>query len=545
MNHSKLLRRLIGGFLAVATVSVFTFSGCTTVDDSLGSDLTLENQALKLGQMHFSGLTENGTNYFQSRLYRTDSMNTAILGSGYLGMMGNDTFGVTRASFYTQYITSYTIDEDMFGHMPIFDSAMLYISVSSYGGDTSVVQQYEVYEIIDDSFVSDSADSIFFYNFDVEPYIASEPIFTFKFPDQDNEIYVATSSLRLTETPLTSEFISRLMLENENDEYDYEIYDDDETWVEYFKGLYIRPVDPIASIDNAEQLGAIYQFSLESSGFGFYGRSREEVDPTLIKDTIGMSYVFYSSYADAGNVSINCFEHDYDGSLIDVNEVMTPTTTVDISETSVLRVEGMGGVVSQITFAEEFFEQLDTILEGEHLESGEQYTSLFFNQALFKIYMQEVNGYDPSAIDPFLVTDWMNYMPSSLGLYTDYSYYYIYDEDDEDDYYISLSGVADYLYAYESSYTLDFDGSLNRSWGCYVMNISNHIQTIWNGYLSAKEEAEENNTEIDYDSIAGRTVYLAPRSTSLYSMKFASLQAGDPTLNSAPMQLDITYTMIR
>ncbi|MFI3281243.1 MAG: DUF4270 family protein [Rikenellaceae bacterium] len=538
MNRSNLLRRLCGGISVIATVAIITFSGCTDVDTSLGSNLTLENQAMKLGQMKFSGLEGN---YFESKLYKTDSLNTQGMSYGYFGSMGNDTFGTRSAGFFTQYLVANSLNDDIFGYLPIFDSAVLYITIDSYGGDTSVVQNFEVFELKDNSFITESADSVFFSNFDIEPYIDADPVFTFKFPDQDNGVYTTSSYIKMEETDNTALFIHRLMLETITGDYDEDIYDDDEAWIEEFKGLYIRPVgdlEPITAGNNA----AIFATSLESSGFGFFGRSREEVDHTIIKDTIGMTYIFYSSYADYGNVSINFVENNYDGSLINLDEVLTPYTAdpETIPLTTTLRVEGMGGVVSQITLTEEFFEQLDTILEDEE----EPFTSMFFNQAVLKIYMEGIDDYDVTSVDPYTVTPWMNVMPTSLGLYTRYASYYYEDEDDGETY-TTLTGAADYLYYYESSYTLDFGGSLNRSWGCYVMNIPSQIQSAWNSYLSAKEDAQEAGTEIDLDDVDGRTLYLGPRATDLFSFKYASLQAGDPNENSAPIHLELTYTMLR
>ncbi len=161
--------------------------------------------------------------------------------------------------------------------------------------------------------------------------------------------------------------------------------------------------------------------------------------------------------------------------------------------------------------------------------------------------MQEVGAYgtdplSPPVIDPFVVVDVMDRIPAKLALYTNYSKYNYRDE--KGDYKSTLAGVADYLYNYESSYTLDFDGTLNRSWGCYEFNIPNHIQSIWNNYLNEKAEAEEESRAIDYDNIKGRTIYLAPTASDLFTTQYASLQAGEQS-NAAPMILDMTYTMIR
>ncbi|MFR9503508.1 MAG: DUF4270 family protein [Rikenellaceae bacterium] len=538
MNRSNLLRRLIGGISVVAIVAIITFSGCTNVDNTLGNNLTLDEQSLKLGQLSFGGFDGN---FFESRLYKTDSIKSSGLSYGYFGAMGNDTFGTRSAAFFSQYVPGNALEDDIFGYMPIFDSAVLYITIEGYSGDTSIKQQFEVFEITDNSFITESADSVFFPNLDLSDYIADQPVFTFTFPDADNGIYVSTTYIKMDETPYTTAFMDRLMLITETDEYDEDIYTDEEEWVNEFKGLYIRPVAALEPITSGTP-GAIFSTTLETSGFGFYGRNREEVDHTLIQDTIGMTYYFYSSYAEYGNIAASMFEHNYDGSLINLDDVKTPETTGDVPLTSTLRVEGMAGIVSEITLTKEFFDLLDTILETEEAENGEIFESLFFNQAKLKIYMYGVDGYDPADINPFTVTPWMNVMPTSLGLYTNYADYY-YEEDDVT--YTMLAGVADYLYAYESSYTLDFGGSMNRSWGCYVMNISSQIQSVWNNYLIAKEEAEEDGTEIDYDDISGCKVYLAPIASNLFTYRYASLQAGDATENSAPIYLDLTYTMIR
>ncbi len=558
MNRSNLLRRLIGAVSVVVIMTTITFSGCTYIDDTVGSDLTLDDQSLKIGQLNID--CREG-NYYEARLYKTDSMATSGLSYGYLGRMGNDTFGTRSASFFTQFLPYWPFDEDddefdednPFGYMPIFDSIVINLAPSGYYGDTTIVQKYEVYEIIDNSFLYNSVDSVFFPNFDIDPYLASEPVFTFSYPDYRNGIYVATSSITMETTDLSKDFIDRLWLTSLGDDYTYEFYEEYEEWLDVFKGLYIRPageLEPITAGDPA----ALFACDVASGGFAIYGRTREESDPTLIKDTITQAYYFYLYNDDeVGNQTITKFEHNYEGSLINIDDVLTPEKSADqVPLTSTIRVEGMAGVVTQLTFTEEFFEQLDTILDAEEAETGEVYTSLFFNQAKMKIYMQEVDSYDYTTIDPYLVTPWMNVMPTSLGMYTKYSYYLVdengevfTDEIGEDSYYTTLTGIMDYIYAYESSYTLDYGGELNRSWGCYVMNVSAHVQTCWNYYLEAKEEAEENGTEINWDDVPDRVFYLAPVASDLNSFKYVSLQAGDGEVNSAPIYLELTYTMIR
>lgn len=539
-------RRIASTIIAVAIVSSTFFIGCTKVDTSLGGDFTPADQGMKLGQKSLYSSDTEGNRFFQTRLYHTDSIQSSNLKVGYMGTMQNDTFGMRTASFYSQYIPANLLNSEQyegFGYRPIFDSAMLYLAVDQCAGDTTMVQRYEVFEVTDNSFVSESADSVFFPTFDMTPYIAAQPAFTFSFPDQNNGIYTTTSSLRMKTTDVGEEFIERLMLLGANADVDDEIYTNDEEWVEKFKGLYVRPVANQLTAGSSKSQGAVFASTLESSGFGIYARNREPSDATLIKDTVGMTYLFYTEKAEAGNVSINSVRHDYQGSQIANHEIASyDNQDVDISST--LMVEGMSGVVSQITFSDDFFALLDKILVEEQASSGEVYESLFFNQAKLMIYTNGVVGYDPSTIMPGVVTPWLNYMSPRLGLYLNYSNYQTSVENKEGTY-SSLQGIADYAFAYESSYDIDYGGDMNRSMACYEMNISSYLQALWNNYLTAKEEAEGKVENIDWDKVAGRKIYLAPTAEDLFSLKYATAQGQASSQNGAPIRLELTYTMIR
>ncbi len=544
------LRRLASGLVAATFVTIGLMSGCTKVDTTLGGNFTPQDQSMSIGQKSLYASLEAGENYFETRLYRTDSLQSSNLSYAYMGTMKNDTFGVRTASFFSQYIPGNllnTDDYEGFGYLPIFDSAMIYLYVDLYGGDTNFVQHYEVFEVIDNSFITESADSVFFPDFDITPYLNSEPAFTFAFPDQDNEVYTNTTSIKMETTTTGEDFIRRLMLIDEDgahvEDIDDDIYITDEDWVEEFKGIYIRPVDNQLTEGYGESEGAVYAPLLESSGFGFYGRNREPEDPTLIMDTIGMTYLFYYSEAEAGNVSINKVSHDYTYSLIDVSQVGSYDND-DVETTATIMVEAMAGVVTQITLTEDFFAILDTILEEEEAETGEEYTSLFFNQAKLMVYTEMVDNYDSSTINPSVATPWFNYIPERLGLYTDYSNYQK-EYDGYDETYSSLLGIADYAYQYESSYTIDYGGYLNRSWGCYVMNISSYVQAVWNSYLEAKADANDVVADIDWDEVSGRKIYIAPIAEDIFGLKYATAQGEASTINGAPMRIELTYTMIR
>ncbi len=549
MTRYSRVSRLAKGLAAVVVALSATFSSCTRVDKTLGNDLTPFDQGMKIGHRSIEGISPLGGANFETRLFRPDSILSSNLSEGFMGVMKSDTFGTRKAGFFTQYLPANLLEEEEFGYLPIYDSAMLYFYMTQSGGDTTLVQEFLVYEIVDDSFLTESADTLF-YTHDIlaaEKYIGDEPIFTFKFPDQDNGVYMESTQLRLYETEAGEEFVEKLMLLDGNDSYDYTIYTEPEEWVQYFKGLYITPKD--GSLSAEASTGAIYGTYLESSGFGLWGRSRQEEDPTLIKDTVGMTYRFVLTYEDdyygtiypdAGNVSINNIEYDFTNSI--VNEDLVKDSEDDVVPVSgTLYIEGMAGVVGEITMGEALFAEIEEILEDEYEESGELYTTLFFNQAMISIYLTEASGgtYDYESIDPFVITPWLDYMPERLGMYTDYQGGYGSDD---------LIGIADYSYSFEAYYgytSYDYSGVLNRSLGCYEMNISSYLQDVWNGYLAAKEDAGGDVSMIDWSSIENRSLYLAPLADELFTIKYAILQGMADSENNAPIRMELTYTMIR
>ncbi len=122
----------------------------------------------------------------------------------------------------------------------------------------------------------------------------------------------------------------------------------------------------------------------------------------------------------------------------------------------------------------------------------------------------------------------MNLAPSRLGLYTNYK---------------TLTAISDYNYAYEMSYetTLAYNGYLSRSRGCYVMDITGHVQIMWNEYLS---------NEKDWEKVTNKTIFLGLDAYSLFSPQHAILQgesteAGNAVENNAPIRFDISYNMVK
>lgn len=538
MMKSNKFRQVVRSSAALLAMALMTLTSCTTVDDTLGANLVPENQQMKAGYVSLPGI--NGLNLkkmVETRLYQTDSIIGSNISYGYMGSTYNDTLGSRTAGFLSQYISYYKIDEGYFGYKPLFDSAQLLLSISNYGGDTMQVQQFEVYEVISNKYLTDKPiapgktvrDSVFYIgtfnpktaNPD-KSTILGEKLFTFALGDKKGP---SANSVTLQPTEAGRQFISRLMLQTGEHKGKYDIYKTENLakFIEVFKGLYICPEK-----DQTSKGGAVYSTTLEATALSVYGRNRREDDPSLIKDTIGMVYYFYDAYADHGNVSVNHIRHDYTGSKIDIEQAKETNTSR--AENRQAFIEGMGGVVTEITFSKEFFEELQQIVD----KSDQGFKTLAFNQVRMSVYFPQ-SQYDWEKITPdHLMIEQMNAAPKRLGLYTNYK---------------RMTAITDYAYAYENAYgtTLAYGGYINRSRACYVMDITGYMQQLWRDYVKVAEAAG-GPEKINWQTveIANRKIYMAPEAYSLYTPSYTVLQGQmQDQLNNAPIRFDVTYTMIK
>lgn len=564
MKHSNNLSRVLRSLAVVAAAGAMTFAGCTKVDDTLGSNLIPENQELKAGFTTLGGRLANGefnpNKYFETRLYQTDSIISSNLGSGYMGTMLSDTFGLRTAGFLSQYVSYYAVDSGYFGYRPIFDSAQIMLGISSYTGDTLQPQTYYVYEVLSSKYITEKPlgegkserDSNYYLNFDPvkEGIISadSKPLFEFTFPD-GKKTGPATTAVTMTATDEGRAFVRRLMLQEGKYKDDYSVYslDSIEQFIEEFKGLYIIPKE------DATSGGAVYTTKLESTGLSIYGRNRLESDPTLIKDTIGLVFYFYDEQSKAGNLSVNTIRRDYSKATVSGDLRINLDDAVETNEARPenrrIFVDGMGGVLSELTFTEEFFKELEAVRQRENELAQRKdpalwYTNMGVSQAKMSIYFTD-SDYDWQSIPNLSsLIDEMDRSMERLGSYTNFK---------------KLSGISDYAYVYEQQYssTLSYGGYINRSRGCYVLDISAHLQELWNSYMKEKKRlgferlsydeltSEENWSRIDWDNIEKRSFYIGPEAYSLFTPTHAVIQGENDGQNTAPIRLDLTYTMLK
>lgn len=585
-------RRCAFRYSLIGLAGALLLGSCTKVDDTLGGNLIPDNQQMRAGFVTIDGTTKtidglNPRRYVETRLFKTDSIVGSNLSYGYFGTQMNDSIGTRTAGFLTQMVSYYAVPEGYFGYMPIFDSAQILLSIKSLGRDSLTEQHFAVYEIRNNDYITqrERSDTVFYLGFTPDKQTVNtdeEPLFRFTLGGEDKSPST-TSAVTMTATQQGEAYIRRLMLQEGTYKDKYSIYTTDSLkyFIEEFPGLYIAP-DPAYRLDKTgkSNVGTIFATQLDASGLSIYGRNRVKGDPALIQDTIGMVLYFYDSYASNGNVSVNSIQHDY--AQITVPELkfdaatnaQEPESGAEDTRQPVtqLRVEGMGGAITEMTFTPEFFAKLEEVIAQENAKDGKNFRTLAFSQARMSIYFSE-SSYDWGDLDPNPSTDGgaspllslieeMNAAPNRLGLYTNYK---------------SLSPVSDYAYSYEQNYstTLAYGGYINRSRGCYVLNITGYLQQLWNSYIKVKEAAgavypmlpqadaqgsipagdlaafqtgyEAWEKTVDWNKVANRTVYIGPEAYSIFTNSFGVMQGAstvDNELNS-PIRFDLAYNLIK
>lgn len=533
MMRSSKIRRTLQLAAVLATAGMIFFSGCTKVDDELGAGFQPGDQQMKIGVKIFTLSPDSDRPFFETRLYKTDSIKSSNLGEGYFGTMTNETFGRRTAGFLTQYRAVALSDTTGFGYAPIFDSIELKIKVSNYGGDTLKPMTYNVYEVISNDYLDASltppagagrvTDTLYYPTFDPTPYLNPNPVFTFTYPN-GTTTGPATEYITMQTTPEGRGLIKRLMLLEGKYKDDMTIYRRADLWVDYFKGIYIKPAQ-----DDPSGKGNMFATDLSESGLLLHARNRNKIDPTLIQDTVTASYLFYRKDDIYGNVSINTIRHDYTGSKINPADFDETDKNRPLSPN--IYVEGMDGVITEMTLTDALFEGIENLYKETTDESGVPYTSIAINQAELMIYLEK-SDYDWEKIDVGTITPLLDASFQRLGLYSDYKH---------------VLGISDYYYTYEKLYAsqnfqLPYGGYLNRSQGCYVMDITSHLQEVWNHYLKS-QGVETGGSQTD--SPAPRTIYIGPEAYGLFTMPYTSAQGMESAANNAPLKLRLIYTMIK
>ncbi|MBQ6870184.1 MAG: DUF4270 family protein [Alistipes sp.] len=559
-----------------AAVALFAVGCSADVDSELGYDIIPDHQKMEMRHLTFKGGkvlrfnaaasdedksvydSEEG-NFFRTSLYRTDSLLSSNISYGYIGVEHSDTFGMRSSALASSILFMNSVDKETgFGYRPIFDTLSLILTINDYGVDTLTPVRYEIYELTKPLLgsVVDEKDTTAYTNCDItKAYDETKPLFTFVFPD-GKKTGPTTTSIDLTPVDMsrngqTWDFVRRMMLIPEdydtNSEWDGyardvdSLYSSEKNWQQAFHGIYIKPV--LESVDRSKR-GALYSFDLKSSGLQLQGRNRNPKDPTLIQDTIGANFYFYDESIEpyttdygqyvpgvegAINISVNKVEHDYSGSLIgalnidayDESGNKLPNSSRD--EVAECYVEGLAGVATELYFTDEFLQQIQRAYIND--KDGSKYRAIGVNQCRLYIYMKSASYvWADNISNAATLTPLMDKFIPRLGSYVGYS---------------KLNCIADYdpVYETQSGSSLAYGGYLNRTRGCYEMDITGFMQRLCN-YVNSLEKLE------DYDeSIVSRTIFIGPEAVSPFTFKHTELQGSSAA--GAPIHLEMTYTMIK
>jgi hypothetical protein len=151
------------------------------------------------------------------------------------------------------------------------------------------------------------------------------------------------------------------------------------------------------------------------------------------------------------------------------------------------------------------------------------------NQCLFTIYVAGADyDWNITQSRAEALTPLLNNSFTRVGTYLNYN---------------TLSPVIDYDYVYESSSSstsINYGGYLDRSRGCYVLNITAHIQKLFNSLR--QEDGSYDVTKADEKL---RVLYIGAEATSPYALSESVVQGQDDGSNEAPIQIDLTYTLVK
>lgn len=251
---------------------------------------------------------------------RTDKATTGILGS-----IMDPVFGITTASFYTQFRLS--TESPSFGTRPVLDSLVLVLPYAGSYGDVSTIQNVKVYEISEDLHY----DSIYYSNKRLQTYNNVLANFSFK-PRPTDSLVIDTvkvaPQLRINLNHFSNYLGNKILTAPVS------ALSTSETFIAFMKGLYLETTP----VYNG---GALFSFDMYSSvsKLVIYYHNVEG-DTALLH---------FDMPVNAQCAYFNRFDHNkyLDASPDFKNEVLNHDTLTGKNK---LFLQGLGGVWTKVRF---------------------------------------------------------------------------------------------------------------------------------------------------------------------------------------------------
>lgn len=310
------------GLIAAIISLSLVFTACNKKPDQVGLGIQPTNAELSVIFDNSSGLLAHS---IPEDSVRTDAN---VIQTGMIGSLADPVFGKTKAELYSQFRLSE--NGQSFGTDPIFDSVILSLHYTGYYGDTSSSQTVRVYELGEDM----NPDTAYYSN-QMLSYNEDEiGLLTF-IPGERDSVTVGEVKLPAQlRIPLSEEFGQKILYA------DATVYDDNDSWLEFMKGLHI-------AVDDVAAQGGIAMFDMFSANTAltiYYKTSDEQ-------DTLSFTFLSNSSCARFANYDHNSYQ---DASPIFRSQVLDGDTSLGAE---LFYLQGMGGVKAQIRLPDimEFF----------------------------------------------------------------------------------------------------------------------------------------------------------------------------------------------
>lgn len=254
--HLKSLRR--SAQTAIFLLLIVALASCKRPEQELGLNLQPEGDLLNVNQ------TDTLTLHVFTEV--EDSLRSDELSRSMLGNTIDPETGLIRASFYTQLrLSAPDID---FGNNPVPDSIVLSLKYLGQFWGKHTPQQFQVFEI--NEALSQTDDYFTTQDFEIVPIdlvsasAGDLPI------NVTQRILVGEDSVNAQlRIPLSLDFANRLLTAGED------VYDTNEDWLQYFKGIHVRSASPdgaVLSFDlvDSESLMRLYYHNDTDTAFYDY-----------------------------------------------------------------------------------------------------------------------------------------------------------------------------------------------------------------------------------------------------------------------------------
>ena len=270
-------------FAAALFLLILGVSACKKENDEIGLDLQPESDLLNILQTDTVTLV--------ATTVREDSLRCDELSQSLLGNNLDPNTGLTRASIYTQLRLS-TPDHD-FGTNPVADSLILSMKYTEESWGTIRPQYFEVLRMTEDYEI----DSAYYTNRDFE----FDPV-NLIIPGNETQTFRPEQSINIDGDSLgpQARFPLDVGLAQELVEAGADIYDTNDNWLDFFKGLHIRSTSGQGGIVNLDLVDGATVMRLHY---------HNDTDTT-----------FFDYVINSVTGRMNRFEHSYAGDLQVLNQ---------------------------------------------------------------------------------------------------------------------------------------------------------------------------------------------------------------------------------